>query len=90
MPKPRISWLSVLWLSSVMLLLAVTTLSAATIKVGLVTDVGRVNDRSFNQSAWEGVELAKSNLGLGDRDIKYIETQEKHRFESEVSITRVV
>ena len=61
MPKPRISWLSVLWLSSVMLLLAVTTLSAATIKVGLVTDVGRVNDRSFNQSAWEGVELAKSS-----------------------------
>jgi basic membrane protein A len=41
-----------------------------------VTDVGRVNDRSFNQSAWEGVELAKSNLGLGDRDIKYIETQD--------------
>ena len=76
MPKPRISWLSVLWLSIVMLLLAVTTLSAATIKVGLVTDVGRVNDRSFNQSAWEGVELAKSNLGLGDRDIKYIETQD--------------
>ena len=76
MPKPRISWLSVLWLSSVMLLLAVTTLSAAPIKVGLVTDVGRVNDRSFNQSAWEGVELAKSNLGLGDRDIKYIETQD--------------
>jgi len=76
MPKPRISWLSVLWLSSVMLLLAITTLSAAPIKVGLVTDVGRVNDRSFNQSAWEGVELAKSNLGLGDRDIKYIETQD--------------
>ena len=59
-----------------MLLLAITTLSAAPIKVGLVTDVGRVNDRSFNQSAWEGVELAKSNLGLGDRDIKYIETQD--------------
>ena len=76
MPKPRISWLSVLWLSSVMLLLATTTPSAAPIKVGLVTDVGRVNDRSFNQSAWEGVELAKSNLGLGDRDIKYIETQD--------------
>ncbi|HID34621.1 MAG TPA: BMP family ABC transporter substrate-binding protein, partial [Anaerolineae bacterium] len=24
-------------------------------KIGLVTDVGRINDRSFNQSAWEGV-----------------------------------
>ena len=66
MPTQRISWLSVLWLSSVLLLLTVTSLPAAPIKVGLVTDVGRVNDRSFNQSAWEGVELAKSNLGLGD------------------------
>jgi basic membrane protein A len=59
-----------------MLLLALTTLTAAPIKVGLVTDVGRVNDRSFNQSAWEGVQLAKSNLGLSDRNIKYIETQD--------------
>lgn len=31
---------------------------AGDFKVGLVTDVGRVNDRSFNQSAWEGVVAA--------------------------------
>lgn len=49
---------------------------AATIKVGLVTDVGRVNDRSFNQSAWEGVEQAAAALGLAEGDIKYIETQD--------------
>ena len=24
--------------------------------VGLVTDVGKINDKSFNQSAWEGVQ----------------------------------
>ncbi len=49
----------------------------AAIKVGLVTDVGRVNDRSFNQSAWEGVVQAAAALGLkeGD-DFKYIETQD--------------
>ncbi len=45
-------------------------------KVGLVTDVGRVNDRSFNQSAWEGVVAAADMLGLADDDIKYIETQD--------------
>ncbi len=31
---------------------------AKKIKVGLVTDVGGVNDKSFNQSAWAGVTMA--------------------------------
>jgi basic membrane protein A len=42
----------------------------------LVTDVGRVNDRSFNQSAWEGVQQAAEALGIAEADIKYIETQD--------------
>jgi basic membrane protein A len=29
--------------------------------VGLVTDVGKVNDKSFNQSAWEGVQKAQTD-----------------------------
>ena len=33
------------------------------IKVGLVTDIGGLNDRSFNQLANEGLEKAKSELG---------------------------
>jgi len=45
-------------------------------KVGLVTDVGRINDRSFNQSAWEGVLKAQTDLHLGEKDVKYIETQD--------------
>ena len=49
---------------------------AGEFKVGLVTDVGRVNDRSFNQSAWEGVVAAAEGLALGEDDIKYIETQD--------------
>ncbi|MCY3707904.1 MAG: BMP family ABC transporter substrate-binding protein [Caldilineaceae bacterium] len=49
---------------------------AGAFKVGLVTDVGRVNDRSFNQSAWEGVVAAAEALGLAEDDIKYIETQD--------------
>lgn len=31
-------------------------------KIGLVTDVGRVNDRSFNQSAWDGVKQSGEKL----------------------------
>ena len=36
----------------------------APIKVGLVTDIGGLNDRSFNQLANEGLERAKSELGV--------------------------
>ena len=63
-------------LLSLSLVLLATSASAASIKVGLVTDVGRINDRSFNQSAWEGVLQAQKDLGLGERDVKYIETQD--------------
>ncbi|HEY3080320.1 MAG TPA: BMP family ABC transporter substrate-binding protein, partial [Chloroflexota bacterium] len=41
------------------------------LKVGLVTDVGKLDDRSFNQSAWEGVQRAQKELGA---DVKFIET----------------
>jgi basic membrane protein A len=34
------------------------------IKVGLVTDIGGLNDRSFNQLANEGLEKSKSELGV--------------------------
>jgi basic membrane protein A len=47
----------------------------AAIKVGLATDVGRVNDRSFNQSAWQGVLNYAEAAGLGEDDFRYIETQ---------------
>ncbi len=50
--------------------------AASDLKVGLVTDVGRVNDRSFNQSAWEGVQQAAMALGATEENIKYIETQD--------------
>ena len=40
------------------------TVQAATLKVGMVTDVGGVNDQSFNQSAWEGLVKTKKELGI--------------------------
>jgi len=54
-------------------------------KIGLVTDVGRVNDRSFNQSAWEGVQAAAKELGLdAETDIKYIETKDAKDYEDNI------
>jgi basic membrane protein A len=37
------------------------------IKVGLVTDIGGLNDRSFNALANKGLETAKSDLGITGR-----------------------
>ncbi|MGD9679318.1 MAG: BMP family protein [Vulcanibacillus sp.] len=34
------------------------------VKVGMVTDVGGVNDNSFNQSAWEGLEKLSADTGV--------------------------
>lgn len=39
--------------------------------VGLVTDVGQIDDKSFNQSAWEGVQQAEAELGA---QIDFVET----------------
>jgi basic membrane protein A and related proteins len=39
--------------------------------VGLVTDVGKVDDKSFNQTAWEGVQQSQKELGAV---AQYIET----------------
>ena len=35
--------------------------------IGLVTDVGLVDDKSFNQSAWEGAQQAAEALGAARR-----------------------
>ncbi len=39
--------------------------------VGLVTDVGKIDDKSFNQSTWEGVKQAEKELGA---IVQYVET----------------
>src|SRR3954451_14963464 len=44
-----------------------STPEAKKIKVGLVTDIGGLNDRSFNQLANQGLEQAKSQLGVEGR-----------------------
>ena len=42
--------------------------------IGLVTDVGEVDDKSFNQSAWEGAQEAGEAHGAAK--VEYIETKD--------------
>ena len=39
-------------------------------KLGMVTDLGSVNDKSFNQSAWEGLQRLNKDKGY---EVKYLE-----------------
>lgn len=51
------------------------------VKVTMITDVGGVNDQSFNQSAWEGLEKAKKDLGV---DVKYIESKQESDYANNI------
>ena len=51
--------------------------------VGFVTDVGKIDDKSFNQTAWEGVQKAKSD-GVADQ-IKYIETTDSKDYDKNIA-----
>ncbi|MDP9310361.1 MAG: BMP family ABC transporter substrate-binding protein [Chloroflexota bacterium] len=48
------------------------------IRVALVTDVGKVNDGTFNQFAFQGLQRAEQELGA---QIDYIETQQQGDYE---------
>jgi len=80
MRKNVLALLSVLLVAS-MLLSACGGGGGGTYKIGLVTDVGRVNDRSFNQSAWEGVQQAGKDLKA---EVKYIETTDAKDYENNI------
>lgn len=50
--------------------------------VGLVTDIGKINDKSFNQSCWEGLQQANKQL---DARIEYIETADAKDYASNIA-----
>ncbi len=51
--------------------------------VGLVMEVGKINDQSFNQSAWEGVEQARTD-GVADWT-QYIETADASEYTKNIT-----
>ena len=44
------------------------------ISVGIVLGAGSINDQSFNQSTWEGLQKAKADFGI---EIKYLESKQE-------------
>jgi len=53
------------------------------IKIGLVTDVGEIDDKSFNQSAWEGVQLVGEEIGA---EVDYIETKDAKDYMANIEL----
>lgn len=49
---------------------ATTAPGAAPLKVGLITDLGQLNDRGFNQLAYQGLKQAQRELGVEGRVIQ--------------------
>jgi basic membrane protein A and related proteins len=47
-----------------------TTQAESDVRVALVTDVGQLNDRGFNQLAYEGLKRAGRELGIGTRVVE--------------------
>ncbi len=58
---------------------AATSASGSGLRVALVTDVGKVNDGTFNQFAYEGLQRAERELGV---TINYVESQQPTDFET--------
>ncbi len=55
-----------------------------TLCIGLVTDVGQIDDKSFNQSAWEGAQAAAAALGAAE--INFVETVDAKDYASNIDL----
>lgn len=53
------------------------------ITVAMITDVAGVNDQSFNQSAWEGLQRAEKELGV---EVKYLESKQDSDYATNIEI----
>jgi basic membrane protein A len=51
------------------------------VSIGLVTDVGGVNDQSFNQSAWSGLKKFGQDTGA---DVNYIESKDASNYKPNI------
>ena len=69
-------------LVATMLLTACASTGAAKFKACQVTDTGGIDDKSFNATAWKGVEDAKTQLGI---DGKYLESQQQTDYEKNIN-----
>ena len=47
------------------------------LSIGIVLGEGSINDQSFNQSTWEGLQQAKEEFGI---EVKYLESQQESEY----------
>ena len=58
------------------------TSAGKSVKVGIVFDSGGLGDKSFNDSAWAGVQRAEKELGISDSDVHKVESKSENEYES--------
>ena len=59
------------------------TEAAAKVKIGMVTDVGGVNDKSFNQTSWEGLQaLAAEDSSF---EVNYLESKTDADYQTNIN-----
>jgi basic membrane protein A len=46
--------------------------AASQVKIGMVTDIGGINDKSFNQTSWEGLQQLAKDTGA---QVKYLQSK---------------
>ncbi|PRA08832.1 MULTISPECIES: BMP family protein [unclassified Paenibacillus] len=54
-----------------------STEAKSDLKIGMVTDVGGVNDKSFNQSAWEALQATETETGTA---VKYLQSKSDEEY----------
>ncbi len=58
------------------------TVVEGALKVGMVSDVGGVDDASFNQNTWDGLAMAQEELGV---QAQFIESQAQADYEKNIT-----
>ncbi len=53
-------------------------------KIGFVSDVGKINDQSFNQAGWTGVQEGAKALGLPEKCAGFIETADSADYQTNI------
>jgi len=81
MKKIHVLFVSVLMVALLLTACSPTASGDEKMKIGLVTDVGGVNDKSFNQSAWAGVQKAAAEFGL---EADFIESKQQTDYEKNI------
>jgi basic membrane protein A len=52
------------------------------VKVGMVSDIGGIDDASFNQNTWDGLAMAQEDLGV---EAQFIESQAQADYEKNIT-----